>query len=165
MFGSRIHALGTMPAPFEVLRSFEFYLDDLIMGPMPYTVNSPCGTSGQTYPLFWPFGEPNRETGCCKRTRWGLVGYRVITGPFNNSKGWHNTSTQNIFVEISLLLTGVFKDERADLSQLLGKMLLIHQLVEIGVKPIRIAVGNKGWTHWLNSIVFKVCQGKEDYFF
>ena len=64
-------------------------------------------------------------------------------GPFNSSQGQHSTSTQRIFVEIFLLLIGIFKDERADLSQLLGKMWLIHQPVEIVVKPWT-AVGIKG---------------------
>lgn len=132
-----------------------------MIGPMPYAPNSSFWTPGHTDPLFWPFGGPNRET-CCTRTRPGLAGYGVIMGPFNNSHGWHNTSTQHVFEEIFLLLTG---DERADLSQLLGKMSFIHQLVETEVKPRRIAVGIKGWTDRLNYKVFKVCQGKEDYFF
>lgn len=151
--------------PFEVLRSFGFYLGDLIIWPMSYTINTHCGPQGQTHPLYWHFGGPNRVTRCCNRTRWGFAEYEVVTGPFNNSQGWHNTSAQHIFVEIFLVLTGAFKDQRADLSQLLCKMWLIYQPVEIEVKPVMIAVGNKGWTHRLNSIVFRVCQGKEDCFF
>lgn len=45
-------------------------------------------------------------------------------GPFDNSQGWHNTSTQHVFEERFLLLTRVFKDEKADLSQLLGKNII-----------------------------------------
>lgn len=84
------------------------------------------------------------------------------SGPFNSSRGRH-TSTQHIFVEILLLLIGFFKDESADLSQLLGKMWLIHQPVEIEVKPRRTAMGIEGETDWLNSNVFKICQSKQDF--